>query len=243
MEDSAVRYQHLDHFVHRVLEQPGTTLVFVLEHEPELEDSVLIGLEDWTPADRKRIFQFRETKARTSWCVSRLLYRRVLTEWCGRPVGELTLRHNPSGKPFLPGSTKRFNWSHTAGCSVLAIADEAEVGCDVENTSHILDGFRATMRDHFSPEERFWVEQVKTDAEQWKRFVTLFVQKEAVLKRRGSGLSEALADVHCILEDVPFRNGNLYCFGHGLESRYITAVSTSGSADATYRVRMHRLKA
>lgn len=242
MEGTVVRCRQLDHFIHCAVDAPEVTQVLVLEHDRELEDSVLIALEDWSSDDRQRMFKFRHREARTSWCVSRFLYRRVLAEACGCPEVEAALRLTSSGKPYLPDTTKRFNWSHTAGCVVLAIGDGSEVGCDVENATHILDGYQESMHAHFTAEERRWVEQAHAETAEWRRFVTLFVQKEAILKMDGRGLTGSLSDVHCILEDAPFRNGNLYCFVHGLANHYITAVSTDSNARTVYQLRMHRLR-
>ena len=82
---------------------------------------------------------------------------------------------NGNGKPYLKGQKDVFfNISHSADRVMCAVSD-GEVGCDVQEISHVREGFAERF---FAPEEAI---SVKSD-EDFYRFWTL---KESVAKAKG----------------------------------------------------------
>jgi phosphopantetheinyl transferase len=177
-------------------------LVRVLEHEAELEDRALLDLCEWTREDRASMWRFRQRQARTSWCLARWLLRASLID-CGVD-GEAIPRMELGrcGKPFIRGLGLRFNWSHAAGCVALALAFDREVGVDIEGIEGAPGDYVKIAASCFSREEAAWVGGVE-DEEASRRFLALFVQKEAGLKAAGQGLGASLAGAPAALALPP----------------------------------------
>lgn len=201
---------------------PGDIVLFLMTHPPVLPDGALDALLPWTAADRERMAVFRVPEARTSWCLSRLLSRTVLSRFEGAAPADLRFGTGPAGKPFLVGSRFRFNQSHAAGCVALAVARGEEVGCDVEDAGRAVYGMDGIVDAYFAPAEKDWIASGGDEAGRRIRFVSLFVQKEAYLKLTGAGLSSPLSAAPASAKDFPFAEPGLACFL--LEGRFLAAV-------------------
>lgn len=93
----------------------------------------------------------------------------------------------PGGKPFLkeyPGI--HFNLSHCPAAA-LCVVDTSPVGCDIETVEKQLD--EELCRRVCSPRE---LETILKASHPPLAFTTLWTRKEAFLKLRGEGISEAL---------------------------------------------------
>jgi 4'-phosphopantetheinyl transferase len=170
-----------------------TVLVRILEHEEELDDWILFGLLNWSESDRLRIGRFRHQATKTSWCLARWLLESAIYSVTGDPCAIEKLKVSTFGKPYIMDSKLYFNWSHSKGCIALAIAWEHEVGVDVEACSRLHWNYLEVAEFLFSPNERAWIEE--TDYERgWLRFLSLFVQKEAILKANGIGFDASITE-------------------------------------------------
>jgi 4'-phosphopantetheinyl transferase len=95
------------------------------------------------------------------------------------------------GKPSLratPGADSlRFNVSNTADVAVVAVAQELDLGVDVEQVRHLEDA-RALAHRFFAAAERAALDSLPA-AELDAAFFRCWTRKEAVLKALGSGLA------------------------------------------------------
>lgn len=137
--------------------------------------------------------QLRSPERSRSYLVGRTLLRRALAEIGDRPAKNFIFDRTANGKPFLrrlPGDPDiRFNLSHTARKSVLAIAEGMEIGVDTESPSRLgLGEAIGLVDDHFSEAEATLVRQETHLEHQRQLFLRLWVAKEAALKAIGSGL-------------------------------------------------------
>lgn len=210
----------------------------VLEHPKALLDAALERVLPWTPGELEAMGALRSPTARTSWCMSRLLLRESLSSLGGIENADRRLRHNEFGKPFILNCGLSFNWSHADGCVALAVAPGFEVGVDIE-------GVEAQAIDHldiasalFLPRESDWIAGERGQVS-WERFLSIFVQKEAILKARGCGLSRPLSEAGADLLLPPHRCRDLLLVEIGREQRYFLAAKAilpPGTAEADFGI-------
>ena len=156
---SIVHCESLEQFFAAKEMRAGEVSAFLLEHEERLEDAELKSLASWSDEDRARMGEFQDQRGRTSWCMSRFVFRNVMSRALGVDCSELTLETGPFGKPYLPDSRIAFNWAHTVGCLLFAVSSRQEVGCDIEDSVRRRDAFRDIARDYFSPAEQRWIDE------------------------------------------------------------------------------------
>lgn len=104
-------------------------------------------------------------------------------------LGAVELAHTPEGKPYVPGSARRFNLTHSHELGAIALS-ETDVGVDVE----ALDGprRRRVLEGVLARGER---EQVAAAADPLAAFLRAWTRKEALLKAIGCGLRVELREV------------------------------------------------
>ena len=104
------------------------------------------------------------------------------------------LSYGPYGKPFLAesfgGSTLRFNLAHSNELALYAFTRGREIGVDVEYIRTLPDAGQIANK-FFSPRENA-ILQVLPASQRQKAFFNCWTRKEAYLKARGVGLSQAL---------------------------------------------------
>jgi 4'-phosphopantetheinyl transferase len=123
----------------------------------------------------------------------------LLGAYLGRAASEVALVQGPHGKPGLPGSesqrgeTRRleFNWSHSGGSALVALARGRAVGVDIERLGRRMRALELARR-FFDPAEGEALESLAS-SERDSAFIGLWCAKEAVLKAAGEGLSFGLA--------------------------------------------------
>ncbi len=153
--------------------------------EEELERDLLL-LPDWRreAAERYRFFSGRVQSTKAY-----LLLRQALFEEYGiRDEGRFSFGEH--GKPYLADHPDiHFNLSHCRE-AVMCVVDERPVGCDIESVERKTD--LALLKRTMSPAEQ---ERVFASSAPELEFMKLWTAKEAVLKQRGTGLTEDLADL------------------------------------------------
>ena len=115
-----------------------------------------------------------------------------LSRRTGIPREKLRYRHGSFGKPYLIGSELQFSISHTAGAVCAAFSDEGEVGVDIERRDR-----RVTQRLY----DRVLSDREKPLVNSGEDFVRLWVQKEAFLKRLGTGIASSMQGADTTLLD------------------------------------------
>lgn len=150
--------------------------------------------------ERARYEQFAEPADRARFAAARALVRTAV----GRATGvapdlvrfDRRCEHcgGPHGKPRVPGAAVRFSLSHSGGRVVLALAERAEPGVDVERVSarpvgrlapRVLSAAELRDLEAVAPEDRS------------AAYHTYWTRKEAILKAVGRGLSSPCAGSPC----------------------------------------------
>ncbi|WP_052711432.1 4'-phosphopantetheinyl transferase family protein [Elstera litoralis] len=107
----------------------------------------------------------------------------------------------PYGKPFLPNAPG-FNLAHSGGFLTLVVGNSPWLGIDIETGPR--DGkYRDLLIPVCHPAERAYLAGRGLDA-----FLKCWTRKEALLKARGTGLSDDLTQIDTRLgETMPFFSG------------------------------------
>ncbi|MFZ0711104.1 MAG: 4'-phosphopantetheinyl transferase superfamily protein [Terrimicrobiaceae bacterium] len=110
--------------------------------------------------------------------------RRVISFYMGCLPGEVNMRRERRGKPYVPGAPD-FNLSHTAGRTFAAFSSRP-VGLDVES-AHRRVRAEAVARKFFSREETERLTRVEASIKALT-FLRYWVCKEAITKLSGDGI-------------------------------------------------------
>ena len=140
--------------------------------------------------ERQRAARFRFAEHALRYRICHAGMRRILGSYLALPPSHVDLIAQPKGKPRLAGDSRlRFNLSHSGDLALLAVAEDFEVGVDVEEVRFDLsvDG----LAGFFTAAER---ERLRAEApgDKERTFFRWWTRKEAVLKADGCGLSGGL---------------------------------------------------
>lgn len=145
--------------------------------------------------ERERASRFRFARDRDRYVFGRGSLRRILASYLCTSPDEVAFRYGAAGKPELarPGSENvvRFNLSHSGDVVLVAVAQDREVGVDVEAVrgAAATDGVAARF---FHPAEVASLAALE-NTERSLAFYRFWTRKEAYLKARGDGLGGGLA--------------------------------------------------
>ena len=142
-----------------------------------------------SPLERERAASFAVPDARARYIQTRFALRLLLGGLLDRPPAAIEIGAAPGGKPILLGAVSaarkiEFNYTHTDGLALIAVAVGMPVGIDVEKLGRRAD-FDAIAGRFFSEAER----GLLLDSPGEETFLGIWTRKEAVLKALGSGLS------------------------------------------------------
>ena len=99
-------------------------------------------------------------------------------------ITDLNIEKTENGKPFLKGSNIYFNYSHSREYLVIAIG-HAPIGVDIEYVKRSINVPKISRRFFHFSELSFLAES----ADPHHAFITLWTQKEALIKANGSTIS------------------------------------------------------
>ncbi len=140
--------------------------------------------ERWTatlsPEERQRLASVRHHAARANFVAGRALLRAGLSALYG--VHNATVQVDARGKPRLHNGLISFSLSHTRGGIVVAFAECAELGVDIESQDRVVD-HEGVARRVFVETERDWMHRGTLP----HRFAALWTLKESHMKARGMG--------------------------------------------------------
>ena len=138
--------------------------------------------------ETSRAAKYAKQKDKDRYIISRLVLRKLLSRYSGRPFHEIIISDGKNNKPFSPGSGIHFNIAYSGHYILIAIA-EREVGLDMELISENFDytGVSATF---FSTEERAYIAQ---SINPLIAFYKLWTRKEALLKYTAQGINDNIA--------------------------------------------------
>lgn len=178
----------------RELPSPGSVDLVVVHDVSTSASTFLVTDEEERVAARHATRELA-LRARGARGVMRLVASRYLG--CGPlevPIAAAPCPHcgEPHGKPVIDGSPVHINLSH-AGETVLVGISSSPVGVDVESETRTTDALALSSR-FYSRGEAEWVRDVEP-ANARRRFLRLWVRKEAILKATGEGLPGGLDSV------------------------------------------------
>jgi 4'-phosphopantetheinyl transferase len=111
-------------------------------------------------------------------------------------VNDLEMVHNEHGKPFLVHNANvHFNLSHCKN-GIAVVVDFAPVGIDIE---YFRKSNLALVKKTMNPAEEEWI---RSSTDPVEAFTQYWTKKEAVVKLRGTGLTDEL---HRILDGEGYR--------------------------------------
>lgn len=132
----------------------------------------------------------------------RMPLRRLLGIYLGTSFDGVVLADAAHGRPELDGAHRdalRFNWSHSGGRALVAIARSVQPGIDLEHR------MRRAARDVLALAQRFFAPQEARalgaipPEQRGLAFLRLWTIKEAALKAEGRGLAYGL---HRVVVDL-----------------------------------------
>lgn len=146
--------------------------------------------------ERARADRFRTDALRARFITSRAAQRQILARYGAASPGAITFRYSTQGKPSLESPVSlahlRFNVSHSADLALLAVAENREVGIDVEAVRVVRDA-TGLARRFFSPAECAAL-QMLTGDRLTRAFLACWTRKEAYVKAIGLGIATQLGN-------------------------------------------------
>ena len=172
---------------------PAADEVVVVRRSLVVDDSTLarfaVTLDE---AERARVARFVFPHHRRDATVSRGSLRELLASLLGDKAASLRFHVGPQGKPSLVDRALEFNVSHSGTWLYIAMAQQRELGVDVEGGSRTLD-VDELAPTVFTPGERAEL-RAYDGATRTLAFLRGWTRKESYVKVMGTGLSMPLAD-------------------------------------------------
>lgn len=154
--------------------------------------------------ERRSAERYKIRSRRAQAIVSRAVLRRALSHRLGRGPETWRFETSPRGRPSLaPGQGADgvdFNVSHTEGCVVCAIAQNARVGVDVEARNRLPDIAEVASR-FLSPSEAQAVSEMSRRAA-GTALLRLWTLKEALAKGIGIGMALDFPAINLPVEQI-----------------------------------------
>jgi 4'-phosphopantetheinyl transferase len=132
-----------------------------------------------TAAELERAARIVRPDVAARWLAARAALRAVLGERLGVEPGDVAFVTGEHGKPELPGTPLRFNLSHSGEIAVIALAEGAEVGVDVERTARSSKAIPRTLTAG---------ERAAHPSPGHLDLLRIWCRKEALAKAIGTGL-------------------------------------------------------
>jgi 4'-phosphopantetheinyl transferase len=138
--------------------------------------------------ERERAARFHFRKDFERYVTARAHLRLQLASYLDCDPGSLSFQYTEFGKPFLPGSSLRFNLSHSGDWILYAFTEAADVGIDIEQIKSMADTLRNIAQQNFSLAE-FSAWEALPEEDKVGGFYRCWTRKEAFVKAMGEGLS------------------------------------------------------
>lgn len=197
--------QRIDHVALRNIRRPSlaTKSIFVGTScitldlwyvDLDVTADALSCFTDWLSDDElARAERFHSDLHRARYIVARATLRCVLGDRLGRSPADIRFWYGRNGKPMLDAAQGRveFNLAHCGGDAVIALADGALVGVDVELLRPITD-VESLARLVFSDAER---RELRLAPDPVSAFLNGWTRKEAYVKALGLGLTAPLSKI------------------------------------------------
>jgi 4'-phosphopantetheinyl transferase len=169
----------------------------------EQPDDIVTQLAAYlSPDEQARAARFRFERDRRSFTIARGVLRSLLGRYMNLLPEEVRFAYGAQGKPDLDpqvhGAGLRFNLSHSGVVCLVAIAQNALVGVDVEQRNPQVKHADLVNRFFAAAEQHHY--HALPEEQKIAAFYALWTSKEAYLKATGSGLSGSLQRVSVALD-------------------------------------------
>ncbi|MCB9183447.1 MAG: 4'-phosphopantetheinyl transferase superfamily protein [Flavobacteriales bacterium] len=135
-----------------------------------------------------RAARFRFDHDRERYILGHGMMREVLGRYLETEPRAVRFAREEFGKPYVPDSRVRFNFSDTKDAVLIAVSAGQTIGVDLETMARNVD-HRAVSDHYFTAEE---VADIAAATDEKRRFLELWTRKESVLKASGVGIMEDL---------------------------------------------------
>jgi 4'-phosphopantetheinyl transferase len=158
----------------------------------------LYALRQWlTPPEQERADRFLFDRHRHRFVVGRARLRQLLGLYLGKAPLDIDFQYDGLGKPSFrgsaPGNGLCFNFSNSDQAALLAVADDVELGVDIERLRP-LTNLEGLAKRFFTATETEQILATQGAAQQ-ATFFRCWTRKEAYLKAVGKGLTYPLNKV------------------------------------------------
>ena len=155
--------------------------------------------------ERQRYRQYRHEPSRQCFLVTRQLVRQTLSRLGSRQPQKWAFSTGPHGRPYLNNPTSElegmdFNIAHSDRAVVLVVSSSGRVGVDLEPEDRRVD-HDLVASQFFHPSERRALKKLD-GARRRRRFLELWVLKEAWMKADGRGIGAGLKEVVYRFDDA-----------------------------------------
>jgi 4'-phosphopantetheinyl transferase len=169
----------------------------------DLDDDLAAGLAETLADDeRARAARFMFERDRRRFVAARGILRSILGAMLALDANRVRFAYAERGKPSLAGELGHdisFNLAHSEGHALIAVANGADVGVDLEAIQPRIEPLAIAER-FFAPNERAALRALP-EAEHLPAFFRCWTRKEAYIKALGSGLSHPLDQFEVPIED------------------------------------------
>lgn len=185
-----------------------------------IETEFKSGLQKTLSEDElSRLEKFHFDSDRDRMLVARGALRDILARYLNKAPSTVQFHYTEFGKPFLNQSSLKFNVSHAHHCILIAIANNMDVGIDVEYSKNAFN-YLSIAKEFFTLKEYAFLLTLNAEERQCA-FYRFWTQKEAILKGVGLGLQVPLNQF-----DVS-KNNEWQLSDISLGEDYIAALATS----------------
>ena len=148
--------------------------------------------------ERERAGRYKTEALRHRYTVAHGSLRVILRDLYGVPVDGQQSSENEFGKPFLHCVPQlHFSISYSAGFALIGVSEEGEIGVDIEAMRSIPDADDLAEL-HYTASERAEIHANRpSEIELSRRFLSIWVKKEACVKASGRGLDIPLDQLEC----------------------------------------------
>lgn len=157
----------------------------------------------WQTLDEQELAQakkFSNPLLQTRYIVSHGRLRHILAQYTQQTPASLVFTKTPHGKPFLkPHSVLSFNLSHTGDYMAVAVAQNCQLGIDIEQIK-ARNNLTALVNKCFSQKEAEYWQQLSSEV-QIQQFYQYWTRKEAFVKATGLGISLGLKECEIDLDN------------------------------------------
>ena len=146
-----------------------------------------------SPDELAKAKAFRNEPAHRNYVLAHGALRRILAATLEADPAQIQFLNGPQGKPALAMRTAgglEFNLTHSGDLALVAVAQGAEVGIDVERERPMPDALQLAERFLSAAESEAL--RALPAADQAPAFLNLWTRKEAFVKATGLGIMNAL---------------------------------------------------